>query len=188
MSPETFTCSEVGFWWVTSTLGTGPVAGGVTAAGGLDGPTAPGVVLPVAWVAWAVVSGSAPPPAAESKVSWSTFQPLQSARAWQWTVVVWAAAEVVRAAWWATWVSTTWGPADRVRPAAEAPQATTETWPLARAAAVEPTIFTVTGCPSMLIRLDWQVPGSWLGKAGTSRPGMPSSARPSGRAMGDWAE
>ena len=81
-------------------------------------------------------------------------------------------------------VSTTWGPALRVMPLASGPQGTSCTSPPFRACWVEPTTETLIGWPSIVSRLDTQVPGSVAGVGFARTPGMPISAMPSGSSSG----
>ena len=118
-------------------------------------------------------AGPAPPPAAESRTSWSMFQPVH-------VVGVLAHGGLCPRA-----VATTCGPAPRLMPLASGPQGTICTSPLASACCVEPTTATLMGRPSMLSRFETHVPGSVAGVGAAVIPGgNPISAMPSGRASG----
>src|SRR5271157_3278359 len=116
--------------------------------------------------------GPGPPPAAESRTSWSRFHPVQ-------VVGVLAQGGLCPAA-----VTTTCGPAPSVIPFASAPQGTTCASPLSSACWADPTIATEIGWPSMVTRLDTQFPGRFAGTGADCTPGIPISAIPSGRARG----
>ncbi len=119
-----------------------------------------------------VTAGPAAPPAAESKTSWSTFQPVHVAGLGA------QFGPCPRA------VCTMWGPAGSVMPLASGPQGTTWSSPPLSACPVVPTTATSIGLPSMLSRFDTQLPGTVAGVGAARTPGMPISAMPMGRASG----
>ena len=114
----------------------------------------------------------APPPAAESRASWSMFQPVQ-------VVGVLAHGEPCPAT-----VSTMWGPAPSVIPLASGPHGTICTSPPFSPCWVDPTTATLIGWPSIVNRLDTQLPGSVAGVGFAAAPGIPISAMPSGNSRG----
>ena len=132
------------------------------------------------WVAssWGVpavvgkTAGPGPPPAAESRTSWSMFQPVQVVGA------------LAHGGLCPSAVCTTCGPAPSVIPLASGPQGTSCASPLSSACCADPTTATSIGWPSMERRLDDAVPGQ-VGRGRADRtPGMPISAMPSGSSSG----
>ncbi len=119
-----------------------------------------------------VAVGPAAPPAAESRTSWSMFQPVQVEGA------------PAQGGLCPTAVCTTWVPADSAMPLASAPQGTSCSSPLSSARCVGPTTATSMGWPSIVSRVETQFPGTKTGVGAALTPGMPISAIPSGSASG----
>ena len=117
----------------------------------------PGCVA-ASWGVPAVVgktAGPGPPPAAESRTSWSMFQPVQVVGA------------LAHGGLCPTAVWTTCGPAPSVIPLASGPQGTSCASPLSRACWADPTTATSIGRPSIDSRFETQFPGR---SAGSGRP------------------
>ena len=91
--------------------------------------------------------GPAEPPGAESRVSWSMFQPVD--------------------VWWPRAVSMTCAPAPSVIPPTELPQGTIESCRRRTASIVEPEIARSIGRPSIDSRSDRQVEGTSAGNGPT---------------------
>ncbi len=117
-------------------------------------------------------AGPAPPPAAESRASWSMFQPVH------------VVGVLAHGGPWPGTVSTTCGPAPSVIPLASGPHGTICSSPPLSPCAVDPTTATLIGWPSIVNRLDTQLPGSVAGVGFASTPGMPISAMPNGNSSG----
>ena len=113
-----------------------------------------------------------PPPAAESRASWSTFQPVH------------VVGVLAQGGLWPGTVCTTCGPAFSAIPLASGPHGTSCASPPPRACWVDPTTATLIGWPSMVSRLDTHVPGRVAGVGFALTPGRPISAMPRGSSSG----